>query len=398
MSDDRRSAAERLRSGEAWEQFCDGLKAAGRIVLERAPDSDVDRAEGYRYLTRLLRMGLTFSLEYADPAAPQLVQYMHETQKFGVDNPDQIYLWARVGGQYEYRLSGPRGDVSYLGFNVYAGSMGRGGRRRIAHLTGDDLVYGPDDRFEIVLSAREHPGNWMKLEPDTTTLLVRQTMNNGPTELPVPLRGRPGLTWPTWSSPDDGTEQPIPLTLERIDRSAPPPPLDSGRVVKGLERALLQVTGSATAFADLSDQMARTPNVLHDTDAKLWGETFGDPDIRPMGGYWKLGPEEALVIEFTPPECRYWSFLLCNYWAESLEYRYRPVWTNKDRARYRRDGSVKIVVAHEDPRLDDVTWVDTEGHREGFLTLRWVMASDPPLPRARVVKASALGGECAHAR
>ncbi len=195
----------------------------------------------------------------------------------------------------------------------------------------------------MTLSAREHSGNWIRLEPDTETLLVRQTMNDGPTELPVPLRGRPGLTWPAWSSPGDATEQPVPLTLERID-AAVPPPLDPGRVVTGLERAIRQVVGSATVFADLSDRMAQTPNVIHDTDQKIWGETFGDPDIRPMDGYWKLGSEEALLVEFTPPECRYWSFLLC-YWAESLEYRHRPVWTNQQRARRRSDGSVKIVVA-----------------------------------------------------
>jgi len=391
MTDDR-TAAERLRTGEAWAKFCDDLKAAGNIVLERSPDTDVDRAEGFRYLTRLLRLGFKFSLEYADPAAPQLIQWMHETQKFGVDNPDQIYLWARISERYEYRLSGPRGNVSFLSINVYAGSMGRGGRRRIAHLNGDDLEIGPNGRFELILSAREHPGQWIRLEHDTTTLIIRQTMNNGPTEFPVPLRGRPGVTWPAWSSSDRETEALIPFTLERVDFT-PPPPLEPARVVKGLERAMRNLMGTATVFSDISDQLAQAPNRLHPTDEKAWAETFGDPEIRPIGGYWKLGPEEALVVEFTPPECRYWSFLLCNYWAESLEYRYRPVWTNKHRARYRPDGSVKIAIAHRDPGLPGVTWLDTEEHLEGFITLRWVMAKEAPVPTARVVALADLACE-----
>ena len=364
MSDDEPAA--QLRSGEAWNEFCDALKSAGRVVLERSPDSDLDRSEGYRYLTRLLRMGLKLSLEYADPAAPELIRYMDETQKFGVDNPDQLYQWARISANYEYRLSGPRGSVGYIGIGVYAGSAGRGGRRTVAHVHADELEIGPDDRIELILSARAHPGNWIRLEPDTTTLLIRQTMNDRATEVPAALR------------------------LERLDRSGPPAPLEPSRVVKGLARAARQVIGSATVFADLSDRWAQQPNILHPSDARMAEESFGDPDLYYMGGYWKLAPDEALVIEFSPPKCHYWSFLLCNYWTESLEYRYRPVWTNKQRARYRADGSVKIVVAHSDPDLPDCTWIDSEGHGEGVMTLRWLLAEQTPVPTPRVVKRAAL--------
>jgi hypothetical protein len=93
-----------------------------------------------------------------------------------------------------------------------------------------------------------------------------------------------------------------------------------------------------------------------------------------------------LVIDFTPPRCTYWGFLLCNSGTESLEYRYRRVSTNKHRARYRADGSVRIVIAHEDPSLPDVDWIDTEGHREGTMTLRWLLAETTPVPSPRVVK------------
>lgn len=366
---DEARADELLATGQAWDSFCDELKAAGRIVLEHAPQSPVDRAEGFRYLTRLTRMAFKLCLEHGDPAAPRLVRYMDETQKFGIDNPDQLYLWARIGGGYSYRLRGVRGTAAYYGVGIYAGSAGSGGRRTVAHVNVDELTKGPDGAFELRLSPEPQPGNWVELPDDATTLLVRQTMNDVEGERPV---------WPT---------------LERTDRDEPPPPLSPLQVVKGLGRAARQIQGSAKMFCLLADRWAATPNVLHPMDAKLAKESFGDPDFYYSGGYWKLAPDEALVIELQPPKCRYWGFLVCNYWAESLDYRYRPVGTNAHRAVKRADGSVKIVLAARDPQLPGVTWLDSEGHGEGTMVLRWLLADETPVPTPRVVRVTDLARE-----
>jgi hypothetical protein len=82
----------RIANGLGWEDFCEELKAAGRTILAESPDTPVDQAEGIRYLTRLTRLAFRLAIEYPDPAAPELIQYMDDTQKFGVDNPDQDYL------------------------------------------------------------------------------------------------------------------------------------------------------------------------------------------------------------------------------------------------------------------------------------------------------------------
>ena len=91
----------------------------------------------------------------------------------------------------------------------------------------------------------------------------------------------------------------------------------------------------------------------------------GVPDIAYYHSYWKLAPDEALVIDATPPECEHWNFQLNNYWMESLDYRYYPIHVNKHTATYRPDGSVRVVVAAEDKGFDN--WIDTVGHEEGTL-------------------------------
>ncbi len=114
----------------------------------------------------------------------------------------------------------------------------------------------------------------------------------------------------------------------------------------------------------------------------------GDPNICYFHGYWELGDDEALVIEVTPPKCDYWNFQLNNHWMESLDYRYHTIAVNHHAAKLRADGSVRIVLAHADPGVDN--WIETAGHRRGTMCLRWVGADDHPEPATRVVKLADL--------
>ena len=52
-------AARAVVSGAAWDEFCDTLKAAGgNVIGHGAPTDGFNQAEGYRYLSRVLRAGL----------------------------------------------------------------------------------------------------------------------------------------------------------------------------------------------------------------------------------------------------------------------------------------------------------------------------------------------------
>jgi hypothetical protein len=353
---------ERIMSGETWAEFCNALKEAGATVLaETAPDDPLHRAEGFRYLTRLVRMGLESQLEFADPRAPVLYRNVHETVKVGADNPDNCYQTASISGKYEYRLFGTPGTVHYLGIGTY--SPGLDGRDTHGYLERQDLELAPDGSVEILLSCEKKPGNWLRMEPNTRTLLIRQTFLDRANEAVADLRIE-----------RIGGDEPTPLTPRRLDR--------------GLRTAGAFAAGYAKMFAGWAEGLRKRPNELPEFDPAAAAASGGDPNIRYYNGYWELGDDEALVIEVTPPACDYWNIQLNNYWMESLDYRYFGIHLNKHSARYRDDGSVRIAIAHVDPGVDN--WLDTAGHRLGTMTLRWVGAKEHPTPKTRVVKLSEL--------
>src|SRR5689334_14939080 len=153
-------------SGRVWEEFCDTLKRAGEQILRpETPADALDRAEGWRYLTRLLRVGLAMHLEFADPDFPGFFAPSHETAKIGGDNPDNLYLMARINGARDYVIRGRRGTVPYLSFGSQKGGYETDGRMvQTGFLDGNALQVAKDGSFEIVVSAEPQEGNWLKLE------------------------------------------------------------------------------------------------------------------------------------------------------------------------------------------------------------------------------------------
>ena len=62
---------EKVDSAEAWNEFCEVLKKAGQVLLrEDLAPTLFDRAEGHRYLLRLLRAGSQVFGERTGPEHP----------------------------------------------------------------------------------------------------------------------------------------------------------------------------------------------------------------------------------------------------------------------------------------------------------------------------------------
>jgi len=340
--------ADKVVSGQAWGEFCDALKAAGEEVLRPGIDDPLDIAEGYRMLTRLLRGALESRLEYGDPAFPELICTCHETIKIVAENPDNLYLGSSISGRYDYRIWGDRGEARWISFNTFnaGGFGGSGGTGTRTTLHEHQLHIAPDGTFEITLSQQPRPGNWLALEPDTTSVTVRQTFLHKATDWPAELH------------------------IERLGADgAPPAPLSPAHLARALVGSAAYVRAITSIGASWAERNAARPNEFYDAqedDTRL----FKDPEIAWNMAYVALDEPDALVVDFTPPPCDYWMVALHNHWMETLDYRFHPITLNSATAHAARDGSVRVIVSHADPGLPN--WLSMAGHRRGVLGARWV--------------------------
>ncbi|PPE75703.1 hypothetical protein C3942_02080 [Solimonas fluminis] len=354
-------------SGQAWDEFCDTLKRAGQQILRpEAAASELDRAEGWRYLTRLLRIGLEMHLEFADPDFPGFFLPSHETGKIGADNPDNHYLFARINGRNEYVIRGERGTVPYLSFGTQKGGYETNGlMEQTGFIEAKDLQLDADGRFEIVLSAEKRPGNWLRIEPESNSIVVRQTFNDRPNERAATMR------------------------ISRLGADAQPRPLSAAQLQAGLRNAAAFTEGTARVFADWAQGYLPHVNQLPPANQLVCQRTGGDPNIFYYHSAWELDEDQALVIHLPRiPECRFWNLQINNWWMESLDYRYHRIHVNKYSAQHDADGGVTIVLSQRDPGR--ANWLETTGHRRGTMCLRWVGAQEHIHPETRVVRVADL--------
>ena len=364
---DKQTINEKLLTGEAWSEFCDHLKRCGQQILRpETPADPATRAEGYRYLTRLLRIALEMHVEFADPAFPSFFKTSHETAKIGADNPDNIYEYSRLNGAMEYRIHGNRGSVSYLSFCTQKGGYETDGRMIVTgFLDATQLMTDKDGNFEIIISREPQPGNWLPMEDNSVSILVRQTFMDRKSEVPAKL------------------------SIERIGTQDKPGPLDPLVFAQSLQRASSFVENTAALFADWAQSYLPHSNKLPPADQAYCQSVGGDPNIFYYHSHWKLDEDQALVIHVDKvPECSFWNLQINNYWLESLDYRHHQICINKHQAQYDDKGGVTLVLSERSPGL--ANWLQTAGIREGTMCLRWVGAKEQCHPTTQVVSMDQL--------
>jgi hypothetical protein len=358
------AAAESIVSGRAWEEFCDTLKAAGGSILGfESPDDPFTRTEGFRYLSRLVRAGLENFVEGGDPGAPVLRRLVHETVKMGNDNPDFYYRSAVIDGNRKYRIAGTLGTTPFIIFSTQDGDYTDSGGTAMplaGQLTTDDMLIGKNGEVEIILSNEKEGDNWLRTTAETRMIMVRELSGDRERETASDLRVEP-------MEMDSGTSGHSIFSPSHLE--------------DGLAKAGQLVAGASLMFARWSRDFAKTTNELPRFNQAKSDAAGGDPHMAYYHSYWNLDEGRALVVEAMPPECATWNFVLANHWLESLDYRYGQIHVNKHTARYRPDGSVRIIICRENPGLPN--WLDPQGHNFGSMCFRWNRAESHPQPQIR---------------
>jgi len=338
----------------AWSHLLGRLEDAAQIVgSDSVSRTRIDQAAGMRHLLVLLAAGVDEALRFdPDPILSVQRTSTDDIVTWGMECPDCLYTRAALRGGESYRLFGNRGTARYVGLQTMNGIAST------ANALVDELEVGDDGEFEVVLSADEHAGNWMRIEGDAPTLTVRHFFYDWDAEAPSRLRierlGEPVAVSPTAPAADVAVSRQL---------------VALGDFVHDNLQFFLQFGAAAP------------PNgFLPPIDRTAMGAAA---ENKPVIGRWELGNDEALVLEVEPPEGVYWSYSLGNPWWETIHYGRHQSSLNAHQAAVDADGVVRVVLCSRDPGV--ANWLDTAGFSNGAMILRCVRTETAPVPDARLI-------------
>ena len=350
---------------EAWGFVRTMLDDMTAMIVEDA-ETELELLEGLRVLGRITALCSELSLD-VDVESPWFFPMYSEARLVGGPNPDGEYQLAMISGAHRYRVRGVRGTSAYLGLQVLAG-VGLTPRRMAAYVSDTDLPLQADGAFSLVLSTTEPSaaelgdGRWVPVPEDASAIVVREYIA------------------------DRTSEQVCELHIEPLEpRGAPPLPDDAG-LAQQLTALGWTIAKLATLHRTIKPELLDQPNQLLTAEAAELGAADTTPDNLYMLGTFRLDEGEALVIDLTPPQGRYWSVTLENIWHECIDHRRRRSSLTNAHAVRNDDGTVRVVIAATDPSHPN--WLDTGHRHRGFVCLRWL---DNPEAPAVVTRVERLG-------
>jgi hypothetical protein len=347
---------------QAWSYLLKRLGDAAQIVESDSVNRNrVDFAAGMRHLLVLLAAGVDEALRFdPDPILSVARTSTDDVVTWGMECPDCIYTRATMRGGESYRLFGNRGTARYVGLQTMNGIVSTD------NTLADELDMDADGNFEVVLSADESDGNWMRIDGEHPTLTVRHFFYDWDTEVPSSLH------------------------IERL--------CDAGEGQRSTLDADVAVSRQLVALGDfIHDNLqfflqfggAAPPNgFLPPIDRTAMGAAA---ENRPVIGRWELQPDEALILEVEPPQGVYWSYSLGNPWWETIHYGRHQSSLNGHQAVVDSDGLVRVVLCGRDPGV--ANWLDTAGFSNGAMIMRCVRTTTAPTPTARMVTFDSIGSE-----
>jgi hypothetical protein len=352
-----------------WAEFADAVRDLPARLLAKLPEAQRNDPQVLQEVARLALEGVASCATHAlaaDPEHPVFVAAIGQVLNVGQPNCDTVYRSAEIAPDGVYRLRGVRGTLRMFNVSQSPPSPGEPGFRpqpapRPAH-DFNALEVDDQGRFDVILSREPpagHTGDWWKLEPTTTKLLLRMVSAD-------------------WSGEQDPT-----LSIERLDVPAARPRVPAARLEAALRLLPTQTTFLTTLLVDHVEQLRREGyvnrlKVFDMTDlGLLQGQFYYE-------GPYELTDDEALIVEATvPKQCHYRSLILTNGIYETTDWCNNHSSLNDAQAPADADGVLRIVVSAKDPGVPN--WLDTAGHPQGLIQGRWFGCDSTPVPSVRKV-------------
>lgn len=357
---------------EAWNRF----HATQQEVLnwmEQTPrfkSTPQHRAKAYHTMMEALAMCYNFAVapRMLHPRLQVNTGWQTDFYTLGQNGPDLFYALTFLDGKQTYRMTGDMGDLVLVLCQVISHLSGHPDSKCIGNYDFSNFDIKPDGSFEIILSAEEQQGNWIKLDQDKPChfLLIRRFMK-------------------------DWNDNPGSLNLERISDL----PEDYYDADEFDESAMVTRIDRATDFLKYLvdffnirlydwyvqnsgiNQMAFLPGTVT--------SEVGSPSSSYAMAIFDLKDDEALIIELDQlPDGAYWSFQCGDVWSRSLNYIYCQTSINMHHGVVDSDGAFRAVVAHQDPGV--ANWLDTVRRQEGTVVFRNYGATRQPVPKTTKVK------------
>ena len=338
---------------EAWAFVQQMLGDITRIVTEDA-ENERELLEGLGVISRVTALCSELTVE-ADPDLPWFFDMCSPTRLVGGPNPDGKYLLAMIRGDRSYRVTGTRGTTAYLGVQVLAGT-GMTPRRMAAYVSDTELKLDAGE-FALVFSSAEPSraeldgAQWVGIPEDATSIVVREYVADAAAEQSAMLRIDP-------------------LTAHR------PRALSDDEAAEQFTAMAWTIMKLTTLHRTIKPELLTQPNTLLTAEAADLGDADTTPDNLYMIGTFRLGADESLMLEFEPPDTRYWNVTLENIWHECLEPRRRHSSVTNKGVTPDADGMVRIAIGAND--FGHGHWLDTGGRHRGFIVFRWLDNPDPP--------------------
>ena len=315
----------------------DSIAEAEKLVAA-APhiETEADLLEGLQYLAGGISACIHLAFDY-DRDHPFLQSGTGPFTKMGLDNPDTLYFGTRLHADRDYVVTGVRGTTTDLSFQLLGGEY-----------TDDNVPASQaafDDR-ELEIAA-DGTFEWRVRPTSPGQLVMREVYGD-------------------WSA-QRGT-----LAIARLDTAGTAPP--------ALTRQLIEKR-YATAGKQLVQRVKTWLQFPQWFYLNLPVNTMVAPRLTPGGlatqyssvGHYDLRPDQALVITIPVTDAPYLGFQLGSLWYISLDYINHQTSLNNTQAQPDPDGKVRIVVSDQNPGVTN--WVETLGHRRGYLQFRWQRVS-----------------------